>query len=93
MTQMPPPAFCSAHIAGASSSVSLPLRLLSVQETLENSNLLGQGFEPDSELRFHLGLVFAELGVEVLAVWARAHGSAEDWLHEEGVVGLECCGI
>ena len=68
---------------------SLPLGVLGLEETLEDTdNLLKRG-EVGAELGGNLLLVVTKLSVEVLAVGAGAHGSAEDGLDEEAVVGLE----
>lgn len=41
------------------------------------------------ELSINLNWILTELHVEVLTVWASAHGSTEDWLDHEAVVWLE----
>lgn len=56
---------------------------------LENTDNLGESSEIDLEIARDLGLVVAELGIKVLAVWTSAHGGAEDGLDEEAVVRLE----
>lgn len=69
--------------------VRLFLDALAVEEGLEDVDNLLQGGEVLLELGIDLVLVIAELGVEVLAVRASAHGGTENGLDEEAVVGLE----
>ena len=78
----PPPAL-------SSSSHNLPLRLWPVQESLQDSHLRLQRLQPHSQSLVHIILVISKLSIEVVAVRARRHGSAEDGLHEEAVVGLK----
>lgn len=68
---------------------NLPLRLWPVQESLQDGDLRLQRLQPHCQPLLHCRLVITKLHVEVLAVWARGHGSAEDGLDEEAVVGLE----
>lgn len=70
-------------------SIHLPLRLLPVQEALQNSHLLLQRSQPDSQLSSNLGRVVTQLDIEVLSVRACRHSGAEDGLNHEAVVGLE----
>lgn len=67
----------------------LPLGLLAVEEVLEDFDNLGQRGEVHLEVVSDLFVVVAELGIEVLAVRAGAHGGAEDGLDDEAVVRLE----
>ena len=67
----------------------LPLGLLPRQELIQNRNILLQSLEPLLQLGLHLGVVVSQLLVKVLPVRRRAHGSVEDWLDKEPVVGLE----
>lgn len=67
----------------------LPLGLLALLEGLQDSHHLLQRNDLLVHLRDNLGLVITQLGVEVLAVRSRGHGSAEDGLDQEGVVRLE----
>jgi len=67
----------------------LPLRLLAREERLENADDLVQRGQVRPQLLEDLVEVVAELGVEVLAVGAGAHGGAEDGLDHEAVVRLE----
>jgi len=87
----------SFHIASIHSTAPLlfrttqhlPLRLLPRQELSQYRDILLQPAQPLLQLRLHLRFVIAQLLVEVLSVWCRAHGGAEDGLHDEGVVRLE----
>lgn len=72
-----------------SQSPHLPLSLLPIQETLQQVNLCLQRLQPLPQVLRNNSLIIAELGVEILAVWARRHGGGEDWLDEEAVVWLE----
>ena len=71
----------------------LPLGVRGLKEALEDGDDLVEGGEVGAQVTLDLGLVAAELGVEVLAVGAGAHGGAEDGLDEEAVVGLEGGGV
>ena len=70
---------------------NLPLRLLPVQEPLENRNNFLQRRQPRPQLTLHPLLIALtrKLRIEVFAVRTRAHRSAEDRLHQERVVRLE----
>lgn len=71
----------------------LPLGLLAAQEGGHDGHNRGQSLQVRLELfRNNLGAV-AQLGKEVLAVRAGAHGGAEDGLNQERVVGLEGDGV
>lgn len=67
----------------------LPLRLLTIQERLQDCNNLLQRRQPHLQFRVDLLGVFSELDVEVLAVGAGRHGGAEDRLDHEGVMRLK----
>jgi hypothetical protein len=67
----------------------LPLRLLPRHELVQDGKVLLQALEPLLELSLHLRVVVTQLVVEILPVGGRAHGGAEDGLHDEGVVWLE----
>lgn len=69
--------------------IRLFLDALAVEEGLEDVDKVLESCEVLLELRVDLVLVVTELGIEVLAVRASAHGGAEDGLDEEAVVGLE----
>jgi hypothetical protein len=69
--------------------MSLPLRLLPLQELIQHRDILLEALEPLLQLRLHLRIVGSQLLVEVLPVRCRAHGGAEDGLHDEGVMWLE----
>lgn len=71
------------------SHISLPLSLLPRCKLLQDPDHLLQGPQPDRQRLIDLGLVIAELLVEVLAVRGGAHGGAEDGLDDERVVRLE----
>lgn len=71
------------------SSPLLPLGFLPAQKLLQNSNPLFQSLHFLLQGVLHLGAVFAKLCVEVLPVRGGGHGSAEDGLDDEGVVGFE----
>jgi hypothetical protein len=68
---------------------NLPLGLFPSLELLENANNLLQAREPGIELLVDARLVVAKVLVERSAVWGGAHGSGEDGLDHERVVGLE----
>jgi hypothetical protein len=67
----------------------LPLRLLPRHELIQDGKVLLEALEPLLKLSLHLCVVVAQLVVKVLPVWGRAHGGAEDGLHNERVVRLE----
>ena len=67
----------------------LPLSLLGLLETLEDAHNLLQGCQPGPQLIMDLFLVVSKLGVKVLPVRASSHGSTEDGLDEEAMMGLE----
>jgi len=69
--------------------VGLPLGLLALEESLENADNLLQGGEIVLKLRVHLLLIIAKLGIKIFAVWASAHGGAENGLDNKAVVGLK----
>lgn len=69
--------------------IRLFLDALAVEEGLEDVDKVLESCEVLLELSVDLVLVVTELGIEVLAVRASAHGGAEDGLDEEAVVGLE----
>ena len=71
----------------------LPLSLLLGQELVQCSNNLLQRREVRLQLLLDLGVVLAQLGVEVLPVRCGAHGGTEERLDDEGVVGLERAGV
>ena len=68
---------------------SLPLRLLSALESLQNVHLGLKGLQPRPQVRRNLRLIISKLSIEVLAVWACGHGGREDRLDQEAVVWLE----
>lgn len=67
----------------------LPLGVLARLEGLEDRHHLLQGLDFAVHGRCDLGLVVAHLGIEIFPVGRGRHGSAEDGLDHEGVVGLE----
>ena len=67
--------------------------LLPCQKRVQDSEELLQRCEPLFQLSLDLAVIIAKLAVEVLAVRCSAHGSAEDGLDHEGVVGLECVAV
>jgi hypothetical protein len=67
----------------------LPLRLLPRHELLQDGKVLLKATEPLLQLSLHLCVVITQLVVKVLPVRGRAHGGAEDGLHNERVVRLE----
>lgn len=67
----------------------LPLRLLPVQESLKNRNILLQTRQPNLQLRSHFLRISTQLRIKVFSVWSRRHGGAEDGFNHEGVVWLE----
>lgn len=69
--------------------LALPLRLLRRQERLQNLHPLLQRLKPTLQPLLHSRLIISQLGVEVLAVRACAHGGAEYRLDKEGVVLLQ----
>jgi hypothetical protein len=71
----------------------LPLRLLPRQKPIENRNILFQALEPLLQLRLHFCVIIAQFLVKVLAVRRRAHRGAENRLHDERVVRLECVAV
>lgn len=68
---------------------NLPFSLLSVQESLQDSNQILQCSQPHSQGSLDLGIVISELNIEIFSVWAGGHGGAEYGLYHEGVVGFE----
>ncbi len=79
--------------AFASCFPCLPLGLLLCQKSVQNSDELLQRSEPLLQLSLYLGVIVAQLAVEVFPVGCGAHGSAEDGLDHEGVVGLKCVAV
>ena len=75
------------------SSSRLPLSVLAVDEPLEDTDNLFQTHEVGTHLESDLLAVVTELGIKVLAVGRGTHGSAEDGLDDEAVVGLQGRGI
>lgn len=67
----------------------LPLGVLPGQELVQYRNNLLQRRKVCLQLLLDLGVIAAQLGVEVLPVWCGAHGGAEERLNDERVVGLE----
>jgi len=67
----------------------LPLGLLPCQELVQDGNILLKAGKPLLQLGLYLCVVVAQLLVEILPVGRCTHGSAEDGLHDEGVVWLE----
>lgn len=69
----------------------LPLRLLPVQERLQNSNNPLQRCQPRLQLTLYLLLISLspKLRIKILSIRTRRHRSAEDRLHHERMVGLE----
>lgn len=80
---------CHVSVPTASFSRRLPLRLLALEESLEDSDNLVQRLQVLTQLLLNLCLVRSKLGVKILAVGARAHGGTEDWFYEEAVVRLK----
>lgn len=70
-----------------------PFGLLPAQELLQHLDPLLKRIEPLLQLLFHLCTVVAQLGVKVLSVGRRTHGSREDGLDYKRVVGLESVGV
>lgn len=52
-----------------------------------------QAFQPLVELSLYLGVIVAQFLVEVLSVWRRGHGSAEERLNNERVMWLQSVAI
>lgn len=67
----------------------LPLSRLGILESLQDGDHLLQSSDLLGQLGSNLGLILAQLLVEVIAVWGGRHGSTEDRLDNPGVVGLE----
>ena len=74
---------------------TLPLRLLSIQEALQNRNNPFQRRQPRPQLTLHLLLIALapKLRVKVFTIRTGAHRGAEDRLHHEGVVRFPCAAI
>lgn len=70
---------------------ALPLGILAINKRLEDANDLVQRSQPGLELLIKLLWwgVLADLLVEISTLWAVAHGSGEDLLDDEVVVGLK----
>lgn len=73
--------------------VHLPLGLLAVDESLQDSNDLVEGRQISGHQLLDLGLVVSQLLVEIGAGRAGAHGGAEEGFDNEGVVGLQGGGV
>lgn len=69
----------------------LPLGILAVNKRLKDANNFVQRSQPRLELLIKLLWrgVLADLLVEISPLWAVAHGSREDLLDDEVVVGLK----
>ena len=69
----------------------LPFRILPLQKRLQNRNNLHQRTQPRLQLTLHLRLtpLCPQLRIKVLTVRTRAHRSAENRLHHEGMVRFE----
>jgi hypothetical protein len=76
-------------LASRALSLNSPFSLLRGQEVIQVLDNVFKAAQPCTELFLNTGLVVAELGVEVLAVWSCAHGSTEDGLDHETVVLAE----
>lgn len=71
----------------------LPFRLFCSQKCLQNGNQLLQGGKPNLQFSSNLLLIVSQLGVKILSVGGSGHGSAENRLHQEAVVGFEGAAI
>jgi hypothetical protein len=69
--------------------IRLPLSLLAVLETLQDTDNLFQSGQVDSHLRQNSVIVGTQLRIEVLAVGAGAHCGRKDGFDKEAVVWLE----